>query len=184
MTYRIQFLKQYQLPNRSYSLQELSEISKIPLSVLEQVQRRGEAAYFTNYSSVREKGTFRKRTMAPPSQKLSPSQWGLGRVYSFIMNNPKHDTDLRANTAVPNGYEIRISTRANKKYDVFRQGVYLLSFGDKRYGQYKDITPLRAYASLNHLDPKRRTQYYQRHGDTNDKSSAKWWSHHFLWPLR
>jgi len=186
MTYRSKFLKKYQLPDRSYSLRELSDIANIPLSILEQVEQRGRAAYFTNYASVREKGTFRKGTMAPPPKKLSPNQWGRARVFSFLMNNPLHDTDLRiqqSDPRGPQGYEIRVSTRKNKKYDVFRHGDYLLSFGDKRYPQYKDVTPLRAYASLDHLDPKRRTQYYQRHGKTNDISSAKWWSHHYLWPL-
>lgn len=85
---------------------------------------------------------------------------------------------------VPKNYEIRKSTRPHKKYDVFYHGNYLLSFGDNRYQQYKDITPIKAYSSMDHLDKVRRTKYYLRHGPAEDMSSAKWWSHRFLWPLR
>lgn len=86
-------------------------------------------------------------------------------------------------TSIPKGYEIKKSTRLHKKYDVYYQGKYLLSFGDNRYAQYRDVTPLRAYSSLDHVDKERRNRYYARHGQTNDKNSPKWWSHHFLWPM-
>jgi hypothetical protein len=84
---------------------------------------------------------------------------------------------------VPKDYEIIKSKRTNKKYDVIKNGSYLLSFGDSRYGQYKDVTPTKAYSSLNHLDKERRSRYYARHGQTNDMTSPKWWSHYFLWPM-
>lgn len=84
---------------------------------------------------------------------------------------------------IPKDYQIKKSTRLHKKYDVFYKGSYLLSFGDNRYAQYKDVTPLKAYSSLDHVDNERRNRYYQRHGKTNDIKSAKWWSHHFLWPM-
>jgi hypothetical protein len=45
--------------------------------------------------SVRMKGTFEKGVSAPMSLKLSKEQWAMARVYSFLDNNPKHDTDLR-----------------------------------------------------------------------------------------
>jgi hypothetical protein len=41
------------------------------------------------------KGTFKKGVSAPMSMKLSPQQWAMARVYSFLDGNPKHDNDLR-----------------------------------------------------------------------------------------
>jgi len=95
MTYREKFLKKYKLEDKSYSLDQLSRISGIPLRTLLQVQKRGYGAYYTQPSSVRMKGSFKKGVDAPMSMKLSPQQWSMARVYSFIMGNPKHDNDLR-----------------------------------------------------------------------------------------
>lgn len=88
-------------------------------------------------------------------------------------------------------YEIKKSTRKNKKYDVLKDGKYLLSFGDSRYEHFKDSTPIKAYSNLNHNDTERRKNYLARHhkGVTNktealkqvDPESAKWWSTKYLW---
>jgi hypothetical protein len=60
------------------------------------------------------------------------------------------------------------STMKNKKYDaLFRNNktgkIKKLSFGDRRYAQYKDSTGLGVYSHLNHGDPHRRSLYHQRH---------------------
>lgn len=89
-THRERFLKKHGLPlDTQLSLPEIAELSGFPINALRQVEEKGRAAYFTNYSSVREKGTFKKGTNAPPSQKLSPSQWGRARVFSFVDKSPK-----------------------------------------------------------------------------------------------
>jgi hypothetical protein len=75
--------------------------------------------------------------------------------------------------------EIRISTRKNKKYDAFINNIYIVSFGDKRYAQYKD--KLGAYSHLDHKDSKRRENYYKRFGKDAEYLSAKYFSHIFLW---
>lgn len=96
MTHRENFLKKVGLSkNESYSLKELSRISGKPLSVLQEVYDRGIGAYKTNPTSVRTLGTFKKGVNAPMSRKLSKEQWAFARVYSYLDNNPKHDTDLR-----------------------------------------------------------------------------------------
>ena len=51
----------------------------IPMRILNQVFDRGYGAYKTNPKSVR------------PSVK-SPEQWGMGRVYSFIMKGKTYRT--------------------------------------------------------------------------------------------
>jgi hypothetical protein len=89
MTHRERFLKKHKLKDEPLSLPEISEISGFPLSALRQVYEKGLGAYHTNYTSVREKGTFKKGTNAPPSQKLSPQQWGMARVYAFVDKAPK-----------------------------------------------------------------------------------------------
>lgn len=95
MTHRQNFLKKYKLEDKSYSLDQLSKISGVSLHTLNQVYKRGIGAYKTQPSSVRMKGTYKKGVDAPMSMKLSPQQWSMARVYSFLDGNPKHDNDLR-----------------------------------------------------------------------------------------
>tara|TARA_R100000951_G_scaffold82805_1_gene70447 strand:- start:479 stop:751 length:273 start_codon:yes stop_codon:yes gene_type:complete len=74
------------------------------------------------------------------------------------------------------------SKAKNKKYSVYikrNDKVRLIHFGDSRYGQFKD--KLGEYSKLDHGDKKRRDRYYQRHGKTQDKNSALYWSNKILW---
>ena len=75
------------------------------------------------------------------------------------------------------------SKAKNKKYSVYvksdKGNKKLIHFGDSRYGQYKD--KLGSYKSKDHLDKKRRANYYSRHGKATGKNSAKYWSHKILW---
>ena len=78
-------------------------------------------------------------------------------------------------------YSIAVSTRPHKKYDIYYKEEYLLSFGDNRYSQYFDSTPIGFYSSINHLDKERRKRYFSRHKKENDKTSARYWSNKYLW---
>lgn len=72
------------------------------------------------------------------------------------------------------------SRRKHKKYDVFtKDRKYITSFGDERYGQFKDR--IGHYTHLNHNDKSRRELYYKRHGKEAKKNSAKYFSHKYLW---
>lgn len=86
---------------------------------------------------------------------------------------------------IEKNFYIARSRVKNKKYSIFIKEdgkyKYLLSFGDKRYQHYKDTTPERLYKNLDHNDPERRRLYYARHGKTNNKYSAKYWSNNYLW---
>lgn len=95
VTHRQSVLKKYGLKDKAYSIEELSTITGKPLRVLKEVLSRGYGAYKTNPSSVRLKGSYKKGVNAPMSMKLSPQQWSMGRIYSFLDGNPKHDNDLR-----------------------------------------------------------------------------------------
>ena len=77
-------------------------------------------------------------------------------------------------------YKFIISRRKGKKYDVYKDGKYLVSFGAKGYQQFKDKTPLKAYSHLDHNDNERKKRYYQRHGKEAKFESAKYFSHKFL----
>jgi hypothetical protein len=96
MTRKQNVLKRYKLPDGSYSKEDLSKITKVPLKIIQEVYNRGIGAYKTNPESVRLKGSFKKGPAAM-SKKLSKEQWAMARVYSFLDGNPKHDTDLRQN---------------------------------------------------------------------------------------
>ena len=62
--------------------------------------------------------------------------------------------------------------------------VKTVQFGDSRYEQYRDSTPLRLYSSKDHLDKQRRLNYRSRHGAQgfqNVKYSPSWFSYNYLW---
>lgn len=75
-------------------------------------------------------------------------------------------------------YIVVPSRKKDKKYDVYVDGKYLLSFGSRAYEHYYDRFGY--YSDLNHLDKKRRKLFYARHGKTNDVKSALYWSK-YLW---
>ena len=80
-------------------------------------------------------------------------------------------------------YTFKVSNRKGKKYDVFKDGIYLVSFGGIRsngipYMQYYD--KIGKYSKYNHLDEDRRQRYFKRHGKAKFES-AKYFSHAYLW---
>ncbi len=84
-----------------------------------------------------------------------------------------------------NDFEYRKSTRKLKKYDVFYNGKYIVSFGGIRpngvpHTQYYDKLGL--YKDYNNLDDNKRANYKKRHeGDRHNKYSAGWFSDLLLW---
>tara|TARA_R110000822_G_scaffold41325_5_gene112419 strand:- start:758 stop:1006 length:249 start_codon:yes stop_codon:yes gene_type:complete len=72
-----------------------------------------------------------------------------------------------------------------KKYKakVYLRGklVKTTQFGDKRYAQFRDKTPLKLYSKKNHLDKKRKARYYARHKKNYPRYSADWFSKKYLW---
>lgn len=95
VTHKTRVLRKLGLPQNGYSLDELANASGVPKATLQEVYNRGIGAYKTNPESVRMKGSYEKGVEAPMRQKLSKEQWAQARVYSFLDENPKHDTDLR-----------------------------------------------------------------------------------------
>tara|TARA_R110002012_G_scaffold266431_2_gene449974 strand:+ start:2304 stop:2555 length:252 start_codon:yes stop_codon:yes gene_type:complete len=72
----------------------------------------------------------------------------------------------------------------NKKYKVIirdKDKKKTVQFGDKRYQQFQDKTPLKLYSSKNHLDKTRRASYRARHNYEKPKYSAGWFALKYLW---
>ena len=76
-------------------------------------------------------------------------------------------------------YSFKVSSRKGKKYDVYKNNKYLVSFGSKNFQHYYD--KIGFYKHLNHLDNKRRDNYYSRFGKYAKPDTAKWFSHNYLW---
>jgi len=100
-THRENVLARLDLGDKPHSLAVLARASYVPLGTLREVYNRGIGAYKSGgihghpSPSVRLKGSFVKGVDAPMKMKLSPQQWAMARVYSFLDGNPKHDNDLR-----------------------------------------------------------------------------------------
>ena len=65
----------------------------------------------------------------------------------------------------PKKYTAYIKNKNTKK-------IRKLHFGDSRYQQYKDRTPLKLYKSKNHGTRKRMQNYYSRHSGTKKRVEA------------
>ena len=78
--------------------------------------------------------------------------------------------------------EILPPTQKNKKYAariIWEGREKLVNFGDARYQQYKDTTPLKLYKHLDHNDWDRRQRYLARH--RNDNGPAGRLARDYLW---
>jgi len=104
-THRQRYLKKVGLdPKESYSIDELSKVSGVSKSILQDVYNRGIGAYKSNPTSVRLKNDFSKNPnpKIPLSQRLTKEQWAFSRLYSFLNKGKTYrttDSDLakRAN---------------------------------------------------------------------------------------
>lgn len=78
------------------------------------------------------------------------------------------------------GYTFIAPSRVkNKKYDAYKDGRYITSFGALSYQHYHD--KIGYYSRLNHGDSERKRRYFLRHGKEAKKDSSKYFSHTFLW---
>jgi hypothetical protein len=82
-------IKHKQPKNKANSLEDISRLSKIKLSILQKVFDRGIGAWKTNSSSVRSKTGEKRDSGFPISQRMSKERWAIARVYGFVGRNPK-----------------------------------------------------------------------------------------------
>jgi hypothetical protein len=86
-TNREQFLKKQGLPlDTSLSIPEISNLSGVPVRILNEVYKRGMGAYRGNLASVRLRDFSKNPDTRrfPAAARLSPQQWSFARVYSFV----------------------------------------------------------------------------------------------------
>lgn len=79
--------------NESHSLNDIAKTTGIKKSILQKVYNRGTGAYKTNPTSVRNKSGDKRSGGFPASQRISVEAWSYGRVYGFVMKNPKQVGD-------------------------------------------------------------------------------------------
>jgi hypothetical protein len=100
LTHRQQFNKRHgKDKDASNSKAEITRLSGISKSILDEVEKRGQGAHKSNPQSVRTK-SGEKNAKAPMSAKMSKEQWGISRIYAFVNKiesgkKLNHDTDLR-----------------------------------------------------------------------------------------
>jgi len=89
-TFKNKYNKKYKQPlNKANSISDISKNTGIKKSILQDVFNRGVGASKTNPSSVRNKYGEKIQGGFPLSKRMSPDQWGYGRLYGFVMKNPK-----------------------------------------------------------------------------------------------
>jgi hypothetical protein len=98
-TNREKFYKKYNIAfSTSLSLEEISKLSNVPISILKEVVKRAGGAYSNNLVSVRLiDGTKNFNPTIPHSSRMSINQWKRARVFSFLMKGTTYfttDSDL------------------------------------------------------------------------------------------
>lgn len=98
-TNKQRFNKKYKQPlNEPNSKSKIVRLTGIPKRILDQVFDRGVGARRTNPQSVRRASDGKKVGGKSLKGKMSAEQWGMARVYSFVMKQPgtwgRADKDL------------------------------------------------------------------------------------------
>jgi len=100
-TFKSKYNNKYGFPkNESHSVEDISKKTGIKKSILQDVYDRGIGAWKSNPSSVRSKSGDKKDSGFPLSKRMTKERWAYGRVYGFVMKNPKQvgegkpDSDL------------------------------------------------------------------------------------------
>jgi len=80
-TFKEKFNKKHNQPlNKSNTIKQIADKSKISVKQAKLIVKKGEAAYYNNPQSVRP-------------QVKNPTQWGYGRIYSAVMGGPASKID-------------------------------------------------------------------------------------------
>ena len=91
-TNREKYLKKMGLdPKESYSIKELSKVSGVPVSILQEVYNRGIGAWKSNPESVRLL-SGEKNYSTSRAGKMSKEQWASARIYSFLDKGTTYKT--------------------------------------------------------------------------------------------
>jgi len=96
--------------DESHSISQISKITGIKKSILQEAYNRGVGAWKSNPTSVRSREGKKREGGYPASQRMTKEQWAMSRTYGLVMNNRKQtgkgkpDRDLREQ--IKNEYSI------------------------------------------------------------------------------
>ncbi len=89
ITNKQKFNKKYGFKaDEGHSMAEISRLTGVSTNILSQVMSRGRGARKTNPGSVRNM----KGVKGGAGQKMSATQWGQARIYSFVMGGKTQST--------------------------------------------------------------------------------------------
>ena len=177
---------------------ELAKASKCSLKGLKQIFRKGQGAYFSSGSRPNQtahswgyarmassitggkasavdfkivekecKKTSKAYKLAKKARKTYKK--GRRRVKQVKIGGGRSKMKERIikfkRGPFPKKYTAIVQNKKTKKTRV-------IHFGDRRYQQYKDRTPLQLYASKNHGERKRMQNYFNRHSGTKNRGRA------------
>lgn len=92
-TYKQKFNKKFNFPlNEPHDLNEISKLTKINKSILQDVFNRGVGAWKNNIQSVRLKSGKKDYSITDRKKKMGKEQWAYARVYSFVMGGKTQTT--------------------------------------------------------------------------------------------
>ncbi len=92
-SYKQKFNKKYGFKiNVPHNIDEISKITKIKKSILQQVYNRGVGAWKNNIESVRLKSGKKDYSITDRSKKMTKEQWAYARIYSFVMGGKTSKT--------------------------------------------------------------------------------------------
>ncbi len=99
LTNKQKYNAKYGFPkDEGHSKAAIVKTTGIPKRILDKVYYRGVGARRSNPQSVRQVGTGKKVGGKSLKGKMSASQWGYGRLYSFLTKQPgtwgRADKDL------------------------------------------------------------------------------------------
>ena len=75
-----------------HSLNEISKLTNIKKSILQDVYNRGVGAWKNNIRSVRLKSGKKDFSVTDRKRKMTKEQWAMARVYSFVMGGKTQST--------------------------------------------------------------------------------------------
>jgi len=139
---------------------KLAKASKCSLKGLKRMFKKGQGAYFSSGSRPNQTAKKTRKTYKRGRRRVKQTKIG-GRRKSKM----KERILKFKRGPFPKKYTAIVQNKKTKKTRV-------IHFGDRRYQQYKDRTPLKLYAKKNHGTRKRIQNYFSRHSGTKYRGKA------------
>lgn len=209
--------EKYKIPNHTkLEIPYLAKRTKCSASTLKKIVKKGMGAYYSSGSrpnqtpfswgnarlySALSGGPASKTDYTILEQGCKSKSKALSLARNSRKNTKRPLIKLKGGAKMKEQIvKFTKSPRRFKKYRAYLKNYKTkkerhIDFGDNRYQQYKDRTPLKLYKSGNHNDRSRMGRYFTRHSGTSNRKkaiqlektksnhmyNAKILSHMFLW---